>query len=73
MRRKLMALSALTCVAGGAMLVAPARSQIAYPTCDSLIGTPCRPGSAVVCTNVDGDAEPVFCRYQEPWGWVYAM
>jgi hypothetical protein len=74
MRTRLTGLSALTCIAGGVMLVVPARSQTTYPTCESLMYTPCsRPNTGVVCTNVDGEAEPVFCRYTEPWGWVYTM
>lgn len=72
MRRKLLVLSALTCIAGGAMLVAPASSQSTYPSCESLMWQPCPPDSRVLCTNEDGDTEVLFCRYRSGKGWVYS-
>lgn len=49
-RKKLMLLSALTCVAGSSVLAAPAHGRAAYPDCDTLRGTACStPGATVVC------------------------
>ena len=72
MRSKLLVLSALTCIAGGSSLLAPASAQGSYPTCESLLWTPCRSGSTVICTNADGEVEPLFCPDRADMGWVYS-
>jgi hypothetical protein len=50
MRKKLMLLSALTCIAGGTALTTPAAGRAAYPDCDQFRGTACTtPGAAMTC------------------------
>lgn len=50
MRKKLLLLSALTCVAGATALTTPAVGRATYPDCDTLRGTACAtPGQTVVC------------------------
>ncbi|MEW5931433.1 MAG: hypothetical protein AB1941_28535 [Gemmatimonadota bacterium] len=67
MRRKLMALSALTCIAGGSVLLAPASAQGKYATCESLLGTRCT-GSYTRCTGEGGEIEYLQCR-GGTWQW----
>jgi hypothetical protein len=54
MRKKLLMLAALTCVAGGSALVAPANSQNGYPSCEGTTGTPCSGDGYRSCQN-EGD------------------
>ncbi|HEX7241541.1 MAG TPA: hypothetical protein VF263_14785 [Longimicrobiaceae bacterium] len=50
MRKKLMLLSVLTCVAGGSALAAPATARDGYPDCDQFRGTACStPGATMIC------------------------
>ncbi len=60
MRKKLMGISALTCLAGGAMLVAPARSQSAYPSCEATNATRCS-GGYRTCQWSDGSLDTQVC------------
>ncbi|MET0399270.1 MAG: hypothetical protein ABW277_20945 [Longimicrobiaceae bacterium] len=70
MRRKLMGLSALVCLAGGATLLAPAPAEAAYPSCEYYEGKPCSGRSGMLCTHdYDGSQDTLVC-----WGgtFVYA-
>lgn len=50
MRKKLLLLSALTCIAGQSVLTAPAAGRATYPDCETLRGTACTTaGQTVVC------------------------
>lgn len=62
MRKKLLGISALTCLIGGTMLVAPATSQATPPSCDGTIGTYCpRNGATSGCEMLPGQYEPMVC------------
>jgi hypothetical protein len=60
MRRKLMGISALTCLVGGSMLVAPATSQAGYRSCEEMVGSRCTGGGITYCDNY-GSLEPLVC------------
>lgn len=50
MRKKLILLTGLTCIAGGSLLTAPAVGRATYPDCDQFRGTACgTPGAAMIC------------------------
>lgn len=63
MGRKLMLLSALTCIAGGTALAAPAAGRAAYPDCETLRGTACgTPGQTVVCQWEGRYLDGLYCH-----------
>lgn len=62
MRRKLMLLSALTCIAGGTTLLAPASAQSRDELCDGLVGMQCSgSGGYTSCTSKWGTTEYLQC------------
>jgi len=74
MRRKLMLLSALTCLSGGWALLGPAEAQgPTYPSCEALVDTSCAgPNPAYQrCTRESGVTDILYCA---PWNlsWVWA-
>ncbi len=68
MRRKLILLSALTCLAGGSTLLAQAQAQSKVPPCEEVIGTECDGGS-MLCTTAWGAPETLFCYDDGIWNW----
>lgn len=69
MNRTLLVLSAVTCIAGGSALLAPATAQSRLPLCESVRGTSCRSDSLLACTSEEGNVEAMACRNGV---WVYA-
>lgn len=67
MRKKLIILSALTCIAGGSALLAQAPAQRKV-MCEDLIGTECTGGS-VLCTTAQGAPDTLFCYPDGIWNW----
>ncbi|HEX8272141.1 MAG TPA: hypothetical protein VF615_05785 [Longimicrobiaceae bacterium] len=69
MRKKLLLLSALTCMAGAPALLAPASAQSAIPPCEDLVGTACT-GGFTECRAYWGGPETLYC-YEGTWytGW----
>lgn len=61
MRKKLMLLSALTCVAGGSVLLVAAGAQSAYPSCETTNGTRCSGGGYRTCQWSDGSLDTQVC------------
>lgn len=61
MRKKLLMLSALTCIAGGSALLSPANGQGSYPSCESIVGDRCSGGGDIVCQQSSGDMESLRC------------
>lgn len=68
MRRKLMGISALTCLLGGSMLLAPATAQSTDPDCESLVGRRCT-GGIQRCTPDWGGTEYLQC-FNGTWHWA---
>ncbi|MEW5931432.1 MAG: hypothetical protein AB1941_28530 [Gemmatimonadota bacterium] len=63
MRKKLMLLSALTCIAGGTALAVPADGRATYPDCEALRGTTCTtPGATVVCQWEGRYLDGLYCH-----------
>jgi len=62
MRKKVTMLSALACLAGGPVLLAPASGQVGHPACEGLIGTSCTQGSSVVCTWEGRYLDGLYCH-----------
>lgn len=62
MRKKLIVLSALTCIAGGSVLLTPAASQTRYPACEDLVGRSCTQGESVVCTWEGRYLDGLYCH-----------
>jgi hypothetical protein len=70
MRRKLMLLSALTCVVGGSALLAPtpATSQSTLPSCESMLHQPCTT-QYLECTRRLGGTDWLVC-WQGGYAWA---
>jgi hypothetical protein len=70
MRRKLLVLSALTCIAGGSALLAPtpAASQSQDDSCEELRGQVCSGYQFIPCTRENGQQDWLQCV---GW-WVWA-
>lgn len=67
MRKRLMLLSALTCIFGGSALTAPAFGRAAYPDCETMRGTACTtPGATVVCQWEGRYLDGLYC-YHGTW------
>jgi hypothetical protein len=63
MRKKLMVLSALICIAGGFAPVEPAVARAGYPDCETLRGTACStPGQTVVCQWEGRYLDGLYCH-----------
>ena len=63
MRKKLLLLSSLTCIAGGSALAAPAQGRATYPDCETLVGTACStPGATVVCQWEGRYLDGLYCQ-----------
>lgn len=62
MRKMLMTLSALTCIAGGSALLTPGTAKAALTPCESLRGQRCSPnGSLTTCTDPYGENVLMAC------------
>jgi len=73
MRKKLMLLSALTCLTGGWALLGPAEAQRRWPSCEALVATSCGGSNPAYqrCTRESGATDILYCDYY--WGfWVWA-
>ncbi|MET0399271.1 MAG: hypothetical protein ABW277_20950 [Longimicrobiaceae bacterium] len=71
MRRKLLLLSALTCIAGGSALLtpAPAASQADYPICEYVYGLNCSGWGFMECTHQSGGQDWLQCNGYS-WTWA---
>ncbi len=69
MTRTLLALSALTCVAGSSLLLAPASAQNSDPICESVVGTPCRQGYLRCVMQDFGETNYLQC-FGRTWHWA---
>ncbi|MET0399274.1 MAG: hypothetical protein ABW277_20965 [Longimicrobiaceae bacterium] len=71
MRKKLMLLSALTCLTGGWALLGPAEAQRRYPSCEALVNTSCAgPNPAYQrCTRESGATDILYC-WNDWWVWA---
>lgn len=74
MRKKLMLLSALTCLTGGWVLLGPAEAQRRYPSCEALVTTSCAGSNPAYqpCTNEYGGSDVLYCDPSWGFTWVYA-
>jgi hypothetical protein len=70
MRRKLMGLSALVCLAGGATLLPPAPAEAAYPSCEYNEGKQCSGNRGMLCTHEDDGLQDTLVCWAGTW--VYA-
>jgi hypothetical protein len=61
MRRKRMGISALTCLLGGSLLLAPASAQSSYPSCEATNATRCSGGGYRTCQWSDGGLDTQVC------------
>jgi hypothetical protein len=66
MRTKLILFSALTCLLGGSMLLAPAAAQSAYPSCETTNATRCSGGGYRTCEWSDGSLDTQVC-FNRTW------
>lgn len=62
MRKKVMMLSALTCLVGVPIVLTPASGQVDRPACEDLIGTSCTQESSVVCTWEGRYLDGLYCH-----------
>jgi hypothetical protein len=70
MRKKLMLLAALTCLAGGSALLSPgaAASQSTLPSCESMLHKACTT-QYLECTRRDGSTDWLVC-WQGGYAWA---
>jgi hypothetical protein len=62
MKRKLMGISALTCLVGGSMLLTPAPAEAAYPSCEYYFAKRCSGNTGMLCTHDDdGTQDTLVC------------
>jgi hypothetical protein len=67
MRKKLLLLSALTCLAGATALTKHAAGRATYPDCEIMRGTACTtPGATVVCQWEGRYLDGLYC-YNGTW------
>lgn len=74
MRKKLMLLSALTCLSGGWALLGPAEAQgRRYPSCEALVNTSCVGANPAYqrCTRESGATDILYCHLDSGY-WVWA-
>ena len=62
-----MLLSALTCLVGGATLLAPAAAQGAYPSCEYYEGMPCSGNKGMLCTHEDSGLQDSLVCWNGSW------
>lgn len=68
MRKELVLLSALTCLTGGAALLAPASGQRRYPACGALVNSDCPETSEIqVCADDHGNLRRLVCGDSNTW------
>lgn len=67
MKRRLMGISALTCLVGGAALLAPAPAEAAYPSCEYYQGRPCSGNQGMHCTHEDSGLQDTLLCFNNSW------
>jgi len=63
MRKKLLVLSALTCIAGGSALLVPASAQNRYVLCETVSNSRCTEHAGDYCSGPGGQVFTMLCHH----------